>query len=165
MIARAVPPARRLVGVVGRGISTSQQRRFEFPLSGPSWSVGTLLKKPRDATKAQGMEDDLSQKEIAHLYTLSGLRMPDPAKEPHKFAQISAEVNQLRDFLSHIQVAREHSNLDAVEPLVRIAEPVNFTIDESDGDLAPSDSSAENVGQRVLHAAEQKSGPYFIVEK
>ncbi|KAJ2306305.1 hypothetical protein IWW55_001514 [Coemansia sp. RSA 2706] len=90
--------------------------------------------------------------------------MPDPATEPNEFARVSFEINQLRDFLSHIQVVSESEDLSAVEPLVRIAEPVQFSADNVDGGLKFARDPATDIGRRALEAADQTNGPFFIVE-
>ncbi|KAJ1986917.1 hypothetical protein GGI25_006035 [Coemansia spiralis] len=135
-----------------------------FPLDKPSWSVATLLKKPDDALRQQKLKGYLSNAEVQHLYTLSGLKLPDPTKDAEDFERVLADVNKLRDFLSHIQVASASEDLDSVEPLVRICEPVVFTTEKRDGDLSYSSDPNSHIGEKVLDTANQKSGPYLVVE-
>ncbi|KAJ2845398.1 hypothetical protein IWW36_004797 [Coemansia brasiliensis] len=145
-----------------RGISTSQIAHNAFPLTKPAWSVSTLLQKPQNIGRYHELERDLDHTEIEHLHNLCGLTMPDPQKD--EFTKASTEINQLRDFLSHIHVVSESENLDAVEPLVRIAEPVSFTADSMDGGLSFTKDQPANIGRKILGCAEQTNGPFYIVE-
>ncbi|KAJ1869274.1 hypothetical protein LPJ55_005467 [Coemansia sp. RSA 990] len=86
--------------------------------------------------------------------------MPDPQDE----MKALTEINQLRDFLSHIHIVSESENLDAVEPLVRIVEPVSFTAESPDGGLSFSKDQLANIGRKILDCAEQTNGPFYIVE-
>ncbi|KAJ2771947.1 hypothetical protein IWQ56_001586 [Coemansia nantahalensis] len=150
---------------LARALSQASACGTGFPLQGPSWSVRTLLRKPRSAAGTEELDRDLSAAEIVHLYSLAGLRAPDPDKHSAEFARASAEVNRLRDFLRHIGAAGAPEELAAVEPLVRIAEPLSFTDGEPDGGLAPVDGASDgHLGQTLLQAAKRTSGPYFVVE-
>ncbi|KAJ2716710.1 hypothetical protein H4R19_000484 [Coemansia spiralis] len=159
--------SRVAVRPLARGVAHTSRQCSGFPLQGPSWSVRTLLRKPDSAAGVAELDRDLSAAEIVHLYSLAGLRAPDPDQSPAQFAQASAEVNRLRDFLCHIRDTSATEDLAAVEPLVRIAEPLSFTDSEPDGGLAPAaaaDCAGAQVGQTLLLAAKQTSGPYFVVE-
>ncbi|KAJ1738768.1 hypothetical protein LPJ68_005271 [Coemansia sp. RSA 1086] len=143
-----------------RGISSSQAAYDTFPLTKPTWSVSTLLRKPQNIGQYQELERDLDSREIRHLHNLCGLSMPDPQDE----MKALTEINQLRDFLSHIHIVSESENLDAVEPLVRIVEPVSFTAESPDGGLSFSKDQLANIGRKILDCAEQTNGPFYIVE-
>ncbi|KAI8325779.1 hypothetical protein GQ54DRAFT_177124 [Martensiomyces pterosporus] len=135
-----------------------------FPLDRPSWSVSKLLEKPTGTPRPPQLEGDLSVSDIQHLYNLAGLKMPNPHEQPGEFAQLSKEVNQLRRFLSHIQAVSETENLEPVEPLVRIAEPIEFTAELPNGGLEFAPDEESRLGRKVLHTAEKTSGEYLIVE-
>ncbi|ORX74519.1 hypothetical protein DL89DRAFT_264373 [Linderina pennispora] len=137
-----------------------------FPLSRPSWSVGTLLEKPTNAAGHEGASDDpLDAKGIQHLYNLAGLRMPDPTQKAAEFGRLSKDAHQLRDFLSHIQAAARTEDLSGVEPLVRIAEPIEFSVDSPDAGLDHSSKPSDRLGRKVLQTASRSSGDYLIVEE
>ncbi|KAJ2568581.1 hypothetical protein IW140_003787 [Coemansia sp. RSA 1813] len=135
-----------------------------FPVDKPSWSVATLLKRPDDATHKQKLKEMLSIGDVKRLYALSGLKLPDMTKETDEFARVLTDVNKLRDFLSHIQTVSVSENMDSVKPLVRIAEPVEFSHKKPTGDLQKSDDPTLDLGEKVLEIAKQRSGPYLVVE-
>ncbi|KAJ2804211.1 hypothetical protein H4R20_002597 [Coemansia guatemalensis] len=141
-----------------------RKKHSSFPLTQPSWSVDTLLRKPDNIDRHRDLDRELSQHDIKHLHDLSGLCMPDPADNPKELAQVSADVNQLRDFLSHIRVVSQSEDLSTVQPLVRISEPLEFTAGKPNGGLVSVDDGNLRIGQKTLQAAEQSSGSYFIVE-
>ncbi|KAJ2843084.1 hypothetical protein GGI22_007334, partial [Coemansia erecta] len=88
-----------------------------FPVDKPAWAVSTLLKRPDDAMHKQKLEKALSNDDVKRLYALSGLKLPDISKNADELARVSADVNKLRDFLSHIQTVSISENVDSVEPL------------------------------------------------
>ncbi|KAJ2077304.1 hypothetical protein H4R24_005215 [Coemansia sp. RSA 988] len=141
-----------------------RKKHTGFPLTQPNWSVDTLLRKPDSISQNHDLDRELSQREIKHLHDLSGLCMPDPAENSKELAQVSADVNRLRDFLSHIRVVSQSEDLSTVEPLVRISEALVFTASKPNGGLVPTDNVKQHIGQKTLQTAEQSSGPYFIVE-
>ncbi|PIA18665.1 hypothetical protein COEREDRAFT_85123 [Coemansia reversa NRRL 1564] len=141
-----------------------REKHTIFPLTQPKWSVDTLLRKPDNINQHHDLDRDLSQREIKHLHDLSGLCMPDSVETPKEFAKVSADVNRLRDFLSHIRVVSKSEDLSTVQPLVRISEAVEFTANEPNGNLISTDDINLRDGRKALQMAEQSSGPYFIVE-
>ncbi|KAJ2859407.1 hypothetical protein GGH94_006122, partial [Coemansia aciculifera] len=110
-----------------RNLTLSRALFAEFPLKQPCWSVGVLLQRPASITHLPEAEQTLGSKEVQHLYNLAGLHMPDPVTNPQDYAQVLTDINQLRDFLSHLRVVSESEDLSLVEPLARISEPVLFT--------------------------------------
>ncbi|KAJ2094372.1 hypothetical protein GGI09_005439 [Coemansia sp. S100] len=147
-----------------RSLTLSRALLAEFPLSQPSWSVGVLLQRPASISHLPEAEQALGSKEIQHLYNLAGLHMPDPATNPQDYAQVLTDINQLRDFLSHLRVVSESEDLSLVEPLARISEPVLFTADSPDAGLQVETDRKTHLGANALKAAAQISGPYFVVE-
>ncbi|KAJ2231959.1 hypothetical protein H4R99_004217 [Coemansia sp. RSA 1722] len=135
-----------------------------FPLDKPSWAVKTLLSKPSSVQHSAELDRDLDQKEIAHLYQLSGLKMADAAKDPSEYASVSKHINQLRDLLSHIRTVTETGDLESVQPLVRIAEPIHFTAQDPAGGLSFDEDSEAHLGKRVLDMASKKSESFLMIE-
>ncbi|KAJ1944036.1 hypothetical protein FBU59_002717 [Linderina macrospora] len=137
-----------------------------FPLRKPSWSVSTLLEKPKDSPGQREANDDpLDLEGIHHLYNLAGLRMPDPTQKAAEFDRLSRDAHQLRDFLSHIQTATRHEDLSSVEPLVRIAEPIEFSAELPDAGLNHTSEASDKLGRQVLQTASKTSGDYLLVEE
>ncbi|KAJ1804525.1 hypothetical protein LPJ75_005562 [Coemansia sp. RSA 2598] len=147
--------------------SFTQSARLQtssFPLDGPSWTAKTLLSKPSHVKHSAELDRDLGQEEIAHLYELSGLKMASAAEDPSEYASVSKHVNQLRDLLSHIRVVSETGDLDSVQPLVRIAEPIRFTAEDQEGRLSLDVDGKAHLGTRIIDMASKKSGSYLMVE-
>ncbi|KAJ1962707.1 hypothetical protein GGI12_002489 [Dipsacomyces acuminosporus] len=134
-----------------------------FPLDKPSWSVGHLLEKPTQRPRSMEQEH-LGVADIQRLYNLAGLKMPDQEEEPEEFTQLSREVNQLHDFLSHIHEVSSSSDLKSIEPLVRIAEQVEFTAEAPDGGLQFTQKETSQLGREILRIAEKRSGEFLMVE-
>ncbi|KAJ1648284.1 hypothetical protein LPJ64_000440 [Coemansia asiatica] len=148
-----------------RFTQTTKLESALFPLDKPSWAVTTLLSKPSNVKHSAELDRDLDQKEIARLYQLSGLKMADAAANPQEYTSVSKHVNQLRDLLSHIRTVSETGDLDSVQPLVRIAEPIRFTTeDDQTVELSFEKDSESYLGMRVLDIAMKKNGSYLIVE-
>ncbi|KAJ2778401.1 hypothetical protein H4R18_004621 [Coemansia javaensis] len=135
-----------------------------FPLGGPAWSVAGLLRKPAGVDVPRELAGDLSRADIEHLCALAGLKMPGSDGDPQALARAVAEINGLRDFLSHICAASRSADLAAAEPLERIAEPLRFTAADRAAGLAPAGGADAGVGRRVLRGAQRTSGAYFVVE-
>ncbi|KAJ1669912.1 hypothetical protein GGF44_000005 [Coemansia sp. RSA 1694] len=110
-------------------------------------------------------ERALDRDKVQHLYHLAGLNMPDPVTQPREMEQVLTDINQLRDFLSHLRVVSESEDLSLVEPLARISEPIVFSSSTPDGGLRAGADSETHLGARALDAAAQTSGPYFVVEE
>lgn len=141
-----------------------------FPLDKPSWSVGVLLRRPEtDSTTASlTPETPLTKQGIQHLYNLSGLKMPDPVQNKNEYEQVIKDINQLRDFLSHLQRIShitDSRELDKVEPLVRLAEPVYLTAESPTGGLDHEQNQKQHLGTRLLEIAEKSNGSYLIAEE
>ncbi|KAJ1719195.1 hypothetical protein LPJ53_006000 [Coemansia erecta] len=134
-----------------------------FPLDKPSWSISKFLSKPENVKHIPELDRDLDEKEIRHLYDLAGLQVPDPTVDPQSFGRTSQHINQLRDLLSHIRTVSETEDLDSVEPLVRIAEPIEFTAEEPDGGLDFGTDPEDHLGTRVLGLTKNAHGPYISV--
>ncbi|KAJ2821393.1 hypothetical protein FBU31_004921 [Coemansia sp. 'formosensis'] len=90
--------------------------------------------------------------------------MPDPVTNPKEYIRVLADINQLRDFLSHLRAVSESEDLSLVEPLARISEPVLFTATSPDAGLHAGTDRKTHLGANALKAAAQTSGPYFVVE-
>ncbi|KAI7825890.1 hypothetical protein BX661DRAFT_225291 [Kickxella alabastrina] len=149
-----------------RNLSQSAKRQSDvFPLTKPSWSVNTLLNGAEGIKHPEKLDGELDQARIRRLYELSGLQLPDPAVESERYKQISEHVNQLKDFLGHIQAVEETDKLDGVVPLMRIAEVLEFTIEEPNAGLVVGVDSEAHLGRRVLELAAKTSGDYLIVEE
>ncbi|KAJ2559193.1 hypothetical protein EV175_000455 [Coemansia sp. RSA 1933] len=163
---RIRPQPTLLSARTARSLSMHGQMRLlsAFPVDKPSWSVATLLKRPDDAIRNQSIDESLNNSDMKRLYALSGLRLPSMTDEADEFAQILADVNRLRDFLSHIQTVKISDNVNSVEPLVRIAEPVVFSYKEPTGGLPQSEDPGLDLGEKVFDIAKQRSGPYLVVE-
>ncbi|KAJ2137828.1 hypothetical protein IW136_003360 [Coemansia sp. RSA 678] len=156
--------------LLARRFSNSSTPHKGFPLTGPAWSVGSLLEESRGISYHPVLkvdldpEPELEQHDIEHLHNLCGLTMPDPLKNPEELEQITTEINHLRNFLGHIHVVTRSGDLDSIEPLVRIAEPVQFTANKFNGGLKFADDPGACVGRKSLETAEKKSDSFFIVE-
>ncbi|KAJ1799841.1 hypothetical protein LPJ59_001541 [Coemansia sp. RSA 2399] len=135
-----------------------------FPVDKPAWAVSTLLKRPDDAIHRQKLQEALSNDDVKRLYALSGLKLSDMSNDADELARVLVDVNKLRDFLSHIQTVSISENVDSVEPLVRIAEPVEFSCKEPAGGLWQSEDPSLDLGEKVLETAKHRSGPYLVVE-
>ncbi|KAJ2479446.1 hypothetical protein EV174_004021, partial [Coemansia sp. RSA 2320] len=109
-------------------------------------------------------DQTLGHDEIQHLYHLAGLKMPDPIEQPQEYAQVLKDVNQLRDFLSHLRVVSESENLSLVQPLARFAEPVVFSAAMPGGGLKLEKDESTELGTRVLQTAARTSGQFLVVE-
>ncbi|KAJ2003999.1 hypothetical protein GGI04_002760 [Coemansia thaxteri] len=152
------------VGLLYPSITVSRSLRFGFPLKKPSWSVGTLLQRPVGISHQPVADQTLGHDEIQHLYHLAGLKMPDPIEQPQEYAQVLKDVNQLRDFLSHLRVVSESENLSLVQPLARFAEPVVFSAAMPGGGLKLEKDESTELGTRVLQTAARTSGQFLVVE-
>ncbi|KAJ2742721.1 hypothetical protein GGI20_004285 [Coemansia sp. BCRC 34301] len=128
-------------------------------------SLNSVSIRPASIAHLPESERTLGIEEVQHLYHLAGLKMPDPETQSQEIAQVLTDINQLRDFLSHLRVVSESEDLSPVEPLSRISEPIVFSVDTPDGGLQAETDRATHLGSKALEAAAQTSGPYFIVEE
>ncbi|KAJ1851560.1 hypothetical protein LPJ73_003015 [Coemansia sp. RSA 2703] len=134
-----------------------------FPLDKPSWSISKFLSKPTNVKHIAELDRDLTAKEIRHLYDLAGLPAPDPTQDAQAFERTLQHINQLRDLLSHLRTVSETEDLDSVEPLVRIVEPIEFTAEAPDGGVDFTQEANEHLGTRVLGLTKNAYGSYISV--